>query len=106
MDKIEIISGKLGIEHRKVANTVKLLEDGATVPFISRYRKEATGSLDEVAIMNISTLLGQLEELDKRRRYILESIEASGSLTPELSSRIMACDDACLLYTSPSPRDS
>ena len=97
MDKIEIISGKLGIEHRKVANTVKLLEDGATVPFISRYRKEATGSLDEVAIMNISTLLGQLEELDKRRRYILESIEASGALTPELSSRIMACDDATTL---------
>jgi uncharacterized protein len=82
------ISAELGITAQQVRSTTALLEDGATVPFISRYRKEATGSLDEVQVAAIRDRLEQLKELDKRREAILKSIEEQGKLTPELKKAI------------------
>lgn len=82
------ISTELGIKAQQVRATSALLEEGATVPFISRYRKEATGSLDEVQVAAIRDRLEQLKELDKRREAILKSIEEQGKLTPELKKAI------------------
>ena len=89
----QIISNELNISLKQVANTVKLLEDGATVPFISRYRKEQTGSLDEVQITDIRDRLNKLEELAKRKETVLSTIEEQGKLTDELRKRIEDCYD-------------
>ena len=70
----------------------KLLEEGATVPFIARYRKEATGNLDEVQIIAIRDRLEQLKALDERRAAVLKSIEEQGKLTPELKEAIEAAE--------------
>ena len=83
-----LISKSLDIPARQVERTVELLLDGATIPFISRYRKEVTGGLDEVQISNISDRLDKLTELAKRKETILTSIEEQGKLTPELKKRI------------------
>ena len=91
---IKIISEQLAIAADKVKNTVELLEGGATVPFIARYRKEATGSLDEVAIGNIKEKYEKLQALLQRRATIIATIEEQGKLTPELKARIDACYDA------------
>jgi protein Tex len=80
----------LNLPVRRVEAVVELLEGGATVPFIARYRKEATGSLDEVQIADIQDTLKKLTELDKRREAILSSIEEQGKLTPELKAKIEA----------------
>ena len=85
---LEIITGKLAISARQIENTVKLLEEGATVPFVSRYRKEATGSLDEVKITAIKEQLAKLKEVDKRRESITNSIEKQGKLTDELRAQL------------------
>ncbi len=85
---IDKIAFELGIRPNQVKATVDLLDEGATVPFISRYRKERTGDLDEVQIMNIRDRITQLRELDKRREAILKSIEDQGKMTDELKSRI------------------
>jgi len=85
-----IISSELGIKPWQVGKTVSLLNDGATVPFISRYRKEMTGSLDEIQVSQIRDRLKQLEELDKRREAILQSIAEQERLTPELEKSILA----------------
>lgn len=85
-----IIAEQLGIGQRQVEKTIELLEQGATVPFIARYRKEATGSLNEVQITAIRDLLIKLKELDKRREAILSSIREQGKLTPELESQLLA----------------
>jgi len=84
MDYKESITKKLGLAAWQVENTLKLLEEGATIPFISRYRKEATGSLDEVQLLDIQKTHTQLFELDKRREAILKSIEEQGKLTGDL----------------------
>ncbi|MBR0170378.1 MAG: RNA-binding transcriptional accessory protein [Bacteroidales bacterium] len=84
------IANRLNINQRQVERTVELLESGATVPFIARYRKEATGSLNEVQIAAIRDLLLKLKELDKRREAVLSSIEEQGKLTPELRAQIEA----------------
>lgn len=86
---ITIIARKLGLQDWQVENTVRLLDDGATVPFISRYRKEMTGSLDEVAILSIKNQYDKLKELDKRREAIIKSVEEQGKMTPELMDRFM-----------------
>lgn len=86
-----IIAAETGIAEQHVAATLALLADGATIPFISRYRKEATGSLDEVAVFRISQRAGELEELAKRKAYILNTIEAQGNLTDELRKHIEEC---------------
>lgn len=74
----------LGIAERQVDATIKLLDEGATIPFISRYRKEMTGSLDEVQVANVRDEMDRLRVLEKRREAIIESIESQGKLTPEL----------------------
>lgn len=74
----------LGIAERQVDATVKLLDEGATIPFISRYRKEMTGSLDEVQVANVRDEMERLRVLEKRREAIIDSIEGQGKLTPEL----------------------
>jgi len=89
----QLIAERLGINIRQIANTITLLEEGATVPFISRYRKEMTGSLDEVAIGNIKDAKEQLDEIDKRKVTILKTIEEQELLTPELQSKIEQCYD-------------
>ncbi len=89
----QLIAERLGINIRQIANTITLLDEGATVPFISRYRKEMTGSLDEVAIGNIKDLKEQLDELDKRKETILKTIAEQELLTPELKSKIEQCYD-------------
>lgn len=89
---IEKIVSELGLSLRQVQNTLKLFEEGATVPFIARYRKEATGGLDEVMIIRIRDLFAKLTELEKRRNAILESITEQGKLTPELEAQIRATE--------------
>lgn len=79
---------------RGVTATISLLDEGATIPFISRYRKEATGELDEVRIARIAKEVSRLRELEKRREYVLSTIEASGKLTPDLKNQIEATLDA------------
>jgi uncharacterized protein len=83
------IAEELNVTTGQVINTAALLESGATVPFIARYRKELTGSLDEVAITHIRDRLKQLQELDKRRDAILKSIEEQGMLTDQLRDQLM-----------------
>ena len=84
------IAQNLNIPVRRVEAVVELLESGATIPFIARYRKEATGSLDEVQIGDIHDGWRKMQELDKRREVILHSIEEQGKLTPELRAAIEA----------------
>ncbi len=88
-----IISGLLNIPQKKVENTIDLLSEGATIPFIARYRKEVTGSLDEVQLAAIQQELKKLQELDKRRETVLHTIEELGKMTPELRNRIENCWD-------------
>ncbi|MEZ4955566.1 MAG: Tex family protein [Saprospiraceae bacterium] len=88
------IAADLNISPKKVENTIKLLEEGATIPFISRYRKEVTGSLDEVEIGAIATELKKLQELDKRKETVLKTIEEQGKMTDDLRRRIENCWDA------------
>jgi len=87
---VKLIAGELGIREFQVQNTITLLEGGATVPFISRYRKEMTGSLDEVVVMAIRDRHHQMVEMDKRREAIIVSIREQGFLTPELESQLLA----------------
>ncbi len=89
---VEKISALMGLPVRQVENTLKLLEEGATIPFISRYRKEMTGSLDEVSIADISGHNKRLEDLDKRREAILKSVEEQEKLTPGLKQVIDAAE--------------
>lgn len=84
----KLIADELHLTENQVKNTLSLLEAGATIPFISRYRKEATGSLDEVQIGQIKELHIRYVELDKRRAAVLDSISEQGKLTPELESKI------------------
>jgi len=88
----EIIARELSLTKRQVLNTVALIDDGATVPFIARYRKEATGSLDEVAVTSIRDRIAQLRDLDKRREAIFASLEEHGHLTDELRARVLAAE--------------
>ena len=78
------IAEELNIKQKQVSDTIDLLDEGATVPFISRYRKEVTGSLDEVQVAAIRDRVQQLRDLDKRREAILKSIKEQEKLTPEL----------------------
>ncbi|MCC9166810.1 Tex family protein [Pontibacter harenae] len=86
------IATELAITIKQVEATATLLDEGATVPFISRYRKEVTGSLDEVQVAAIRDRMEQLRELDKRRESILKSIRDQEKLTPELEEQIMAAE--------------
>lgn len=93
----DIISRRLNISEAKVASVLSLLQQGCTVPFIARYRKEATGGLDEVAIENIKTASDSLNELRKRKDYISDVIKSQGKLTDELKQKIDSCFDSVIL---------
>ena len=93
----KLIAERTGLPLRKVKNTLGLLLEGATIPFISRYRKEATGSLDEVQIAEIQREYKQLEALEKRKETILSAIEEQGKLTDELRRRITQTYDSTTL---------
>ena len=90
----KMIATALNIAVRQVENTLSLLEGGATIPFISRYRKEATGGLDEVQIGEIKERYDKLTDIAKRKETILKTIEEQGKLTTDLKKRIEACWDA------------
>jgi len=82
------IASVLNVRESQVKNTLRLLSEGSTVPFISRYRKEVTGNLDEVQIQRIKDLWEELQELEKRRSFILLQIQEQGKLTPDLKQAI------------------
>ncbi len=84
----QFIAEKLGIRTEQADATLDLLDAGCTIPFISRYRKEATGGLDEVKVAAISDLNEQMKEMQKRKEHILKTIEEQGKLTDELRQRI------------------
>ena len=90
----DIISKELGFAPVKVKNVLELLDGGATIPFIARYRKEATGSMDEVAVGNIKELYEKLKTIVLRKETIVATIEEQGKLTAELERRIANCFDA------------
>lgn len=83
-----LIAQQAGVSDKQARNTIALFEEGATVPFIARYRKEATGGLDEVQIGNVKDAWQKQQEVEKRREAILKSIEEQGKLTPELKKKI------------------
>lgn len=91
-NRYEKIAGELQITARQVADTADLLAEGATVPFIARYRKEKTGLLDEVAVTAIRDRLAELEELDNRRAAVVKSLTLRNLLTPELASAIAGAE--------------
>lgn len=84
----EIIAEKLNLGIQQVKNTLELIDEGATIPFISRYRKERTGSMDEVQVAGVRDAYEELKELQKRRDYILKTIDEQGKLSAELRSKI------------------
>lgn len=95
MEKIlAFVAGNTGISLKQTSTTIKLLDEGATIPFISRYRKEATGGLDETQIQAIATAYEKAQELEKRKKHITETIAAQDKLTPELEKKIAECFDA------------
>ena len=87
---ILLVAKKLGLHEWQVENTIRLMDGGATIPFISRYRKEMTGSLDEVQLMHIKEEYERLKELDARKEAVIKSIEEQEKMTPELRQRIDA----------------
>ena len=93
MEKIYIsyIAERLQVKDWQVENCVSLFDDGATIPFISRYRKERTGGLDEVSVAEIRHWADVFAEMEKRKATVLQAIEAAGALTPELASKIKGC---------------
>src|SRR5690606_18801403 len=88
---------ELNISQKQVSDTVELLAEGATVPFMSRYRKEVTGSPDDVQVTEIRDRVHQLRELDKPKEAILKSIREQEKLTPELEKKINAAETMALL---------
>src|ERR1700728_1136585 len=91
------IAAELGVRDHQVTGAVDLLDGGATVPFIARYRKEMTGALDDAQLRTLEERLRYLRELDERRAAILESISAQGKLDAALEERIMAADSKARL---------
>ena len=90
MDIIATLTSEFGLQKWQVENTVNLIDEGNTIPFIARYRKEAHGSLDDQVLRELNDRLTYLRNLDKRREEILGSIEEQGKLTEELKAKIDA----------------
>ncbi|MBF0119846.1 MAG: RNA-binding transcriptional accessory protein [Desulfobacterales bacterium] len=91
------IANEQGLKSLQVQAVATLLQEGATIPFIARYRKEATGSLDEIAITSVRDRLDQLKELDDRKEYILKSLEQHGHLTDELKEKVLSSETLAVL---------
>ena len=92
-----LIAERTGLKEKYVRQVVDLLLEGATVPFISRYRKEATGGMTDVEVAQVAAELDNVNELEHRKEFIITTIEAQGKLTPELRKRIEDCWDATTL---------
>ena len=92
-----LISKALNLNTNNVENTIKLLQEGATIPFISRYRKDITGGLDEVAVESIKSQYDNYKELEKRKKFIIATITEQEKMTPELSKKIEACWNSTIL---------
>src|SRR5512139_1327814 len=86
------IATELSVRVEQVQATVELLDGGATVPFVARYRKEVTGGLDDTQLRTLEERLGYLRELEDRRETVLSSIREQGKLTPELEAQVRAAD--------------
>ena len=97
MDVLQRIAEELAVNIKQVSAAVTLLDEGATVPFISRYRKEVTGGLDDTQLRQLEERLSYLRELNTRRKTILDSISSQGKLTPELEKAILDADTKTLL---------
>ena len=97
LDFVKIISDELSLSEHSVEATIKLLDEGATIPFISRYRKEATGALNEVEVFNISQLYEELKDLLHRKEFIFKTISDQGNMTDEIAAAIEATNDATAL---------
>ena len=93
----QLIAQRTGLQEKYVRGVVDLLQEGATVPFISRYRKEATGGMTDVEVAQVASELDNVTELEHRKEYILSTIEGQGKLTPDLRTRIEECWDATTL---------
>ena len=93
IDPVTFVTQKSGFESRYIKNLLGLLDEGATITFISRYRKEMTGSMDEVQVGQVREIYEQFKELEKRKKTVLESIEQQEKLTPELRRQIEHCTD-------------
>lgn len=93
----QIIAAELAVKEQQIHAAIQLLDDGATVPFIARYRKEVTGGLDDTQLRLLSERLHYLRELEERKNTVLKSIEEQGKLTPELQAAIDACDNKTAL---------
>ena len=93
IDPVTFVTQKSGFESRYIKNLLGLLDEGATIPFISRYRKEMTGSMDEVQVGQVREIYEQFKELEKRKKTVLENIEQQEKLTPELRRQIEHCTD-------------
>lgn len=97
MNPVDFITRKSDFKHHYIQNLLKLLDEGATIPFIARYRKELTGNMDEVQVETIFKLYGQFKELEKRKATILETIDQQNQLTPDLRKQIENCEEMCQL---------
>ncbi len=93
----ELIQSRTGINEKSIINVISLIEEGATIPFIARYRKERTGSLDEVQLDQIKQEFEHIQKLEKRKETVLQTIKDQGKLSPELESEINQCYDATTL---------
>lgn len=94
LDFAQIVGNRLNIPRKQIAAVLRLFEDGATIPFIARYRKEATGSLDEVTLQMIRSHATAVEELEKRKEFVADALSKAGALTDELAMRLAATQDA------------
>ena len=103
MSYAEIIGSQLNVRPRQVAAAIELMDNGNTLPFIARYRKEKTGSLDEEQLRNIGELLGRLRALDERREIVMATIAKQGKLTRQLEADIGAAA-SLTASTNRSPR--
>ena len=94
---LPIIAAELNVSHNQVQAVIKLIDDGSTTPFIARYRKELTHSLNEVQIENIRKLYNKYAELENRKEFILDTIKSQLKLTPVLENQILQTWDASIL---------
>ena len=97
MDIIKKIASELSVQDWQVDAAVKLIDEGCTIPFIARYRKEATGTLNDEQLRTLGTRLTALRNLEEKKEKILETIEAQGKLTPELRASIEAAETSVAL---------
>lgn len=99
MEIIQYLSTKLGLNPANVASVLKMMEEGSTIPFIARYKKEETGNMSDVTLRSLEEEKDKFEKLEERRQTVLKSIEEQGKLTPELKEQIIACETLSLLET-------